>query len=95
MTANQLVLIGKVNCHLSCRKIDGASASQTGLKVVQNYVNQHNLNPNESFKIQFCNDFLKNITSKMHFRHSKFFKKCEAHYAVAYKIIIKTMNRLK
>ena len=64
MTANQLVLIDKVNYQLGCRKIDGASASKTGLKMVQNYMNQHDFNPNESFKIQFCKDFMKILFQK-------------------------------
>ena len=43
----------------------------TDLKVVSNHVNQHNFNLNESFKIQFCNYYMKNIISKMHFWHWK------------------------
>ena len=70
MTFNQLVLIGRVNNQLRCRKKDGASEQKTGLKLVQIHVNQHDLNKNESLKIQFCNDFIKKVISNMHFRYT-------------------------
>ena len=59
MTFTQLVLIGRVNNQLRCRKQDGASEQKTGLKLVQIHVNQHDLNKNESLKIQFCNTSIK------------------------------------
>ena len=64
VTVNQLILIDKVNNQLDCRKIDGASASKTGLKIVRNHVSYHNFNPNESLKKQFCNDFKKILFQK-------------------------------